>query len=433
MYRTIEWRYPRGVQPGVSTFARALGFPFFKILVKHEGTDGLPTLVGARECRGEQPCLIAAALRQTRDDLVLTSFNGTIEMRPIAELVATRTASNHEKALYLWALLKAAGVDVRLAASARKNSARIHESFPSSAPFNHTLVLAPGGLWLDPSCEHCDVGTLPDWSRDTRALPLSVRSSDFGEELWSDGFVDVKGAVATAGHRTRRYEVTVKDSGDVDVIVDEEAVGGDATDVHLDTHTWTKADAEQASLEFAKARSQAGRSLDATPWTCDRARGVCTWRHVYRLPGWATLDTKSGHWLVPLELLRVTREEWLAKKERRLPIVILEDMGVTEILRLTPPPGFTFDPSGVPRGEDSAAGYSSSVTVENEGGAAVIIRSDRLKAGRHASTHWAALHEASATFRGARTSSIHAVPSSPPSSSPPSSSSSSSSSSPPAR
>lgn len=410
MYRTIEWRYPRYVQQGVSSWSRALGHPFYKILVKHEGTDGLPVLAGANACRGDARCLIEAAVGQTRDDLVLTAFTGDIAMRPIAELVATRTATSHEKALYLWALLKAAGVDVRLAASARRNTARIHESFPSSAPFNHTLVLAPGGLWLDPSCEHCAVGELPDWSRDTRAVALSVRGGEHGDELWSEGFVDVKGQAGPINHRIRRYDVQVRADGDVEVTVEEEARGGDATEVHIDARTWTKKDAEEASLTLAKGRSQAGRSVEATPWTCDRGKGVCRWRHAFRLPGWATIDAASGALVVPLEIMSVQREHWFARKERKQPVVVLENHALTESLRLTPPAGYTIDVTGLPVGEGRAEGYIAAVKVAHEGETLVLTRTDALQAGRHPVGHWAKLHDASATFRSARTFAVKAVP-----------------------
>jgi hypothetical protein len=410
MYRTIEWRFPRYVQKGVSSWSRALGYPFHKIVVEHEGVDGLPVLVGADACRGDARCLIEAAVRQTRNDLVLTAFNDDLEVRKVSELVATRTATNHEKAVYLWALLKAAGVDARLAASARRNTARIHESFPSSAPFNHTLVLAPGDLWIDPSCEHCAVGELPDWSRDTRAVPLSVRGGEYGDELFSEGFVDVKGRAAPISDRIRRFDVVVRENGDVDVVAEEEARGGDATDIHIEARTWTKKDAEEASLRIAKGRSQAGRSVEATPWTCDRAKGVCRWRHVFRLPGWATVDASTGHLVVPLEIMSVQREHWFAKKERRLPVVILENYALTETLRLTPPSGYTVDVAGLPVGEGRAEGYTAAVKVAHEGQTLVVTRTDTLQAGRHPAAHWAKLHDASATFRSARTFAVRAVP-----------------------
>lgn len=418
LYRTIAWRYPDRTFAATSTWGRALR-AMSMLLIDGEGDDGpdLRVVGGASSCAGDATCLIDAALAQVRDDVAFSGFDRFFNVRPLSEVVAGSSANNHEKAVYLWSLLKKAGLSPQLAVLGR-NHAPVNESFPSKAWIDHTVVWVPpsttrpAGTWIDPSCEHCAAGELPAATLGSRAATVAVVEGDFAKEIKASDFAAIVGRAAPPSVFERRIDATVDVNGDLKVTTVETAIAGEAMDLQPKVRTAQQKDADADALARITRYTPAARVVDATPWRCDRVAGRCTWQHTAVLPAWATLDTAHpGVLLLPLPLLPSGPERILAATRPRTQAVVHdEEVELDEEVRVTPPPGFSFDLQGLKSGEARTEGFSAGITVAVDQGVLVVRRRHRWTPGRWDKAHYADIQQTMKVSTATTTTVVRLVP-----------------------
>ena len=342
IYRITEIRSAKeGPQPGLVAWDRAVPYALYEETVENKPVAGMPRLTAA-DCNGAADCLVNRALTELRA-FEWTGFSDELELRDPDEIVQSKSANNIEKALLLWSMLRSAEVDARIAVVERSPGYPIVKTFPSGAWFDHALVYLPtvnGGTFVDPSCESCGVGQIPEWDVGVEALVATPRG-----DRWriTTEWLPIKGAPLPQNDHRLAYAVTLKDNGDAEVEIEDVLRGEAAAFTALRTRA---ADATASAHEwqhFIEPRSRAARLDTSTPWSCDRAQGRCRRTAKLTIPGYATAD--GARLLVPLDLLWSPVEEHIPADvdpaKRITDIEIAHGLIFVEELRVKLPSGFT--------------------------------------------------------------------------------------------
>lgn len=154
-------------------------------------------------------------------------------------------------------------------------SRQIDPDFPAAARFNHLLVYVPvqpkleRPLWLDPSCEHCRVGVLPEPERGADALAFRAQVDAEGN-LQRRAVQESTGSVAVAQRLEARKSPSAKRREVVEAAV---------------LRTWPIA-----------------RIEELRPIECDRAAGSCREELSLSVPAYAI--SEGDRLLVPLTMLK---------------------------------------------------------------------------------------------------------------------------------
>ncbi len=414
IYRTIEWRYPRGVADGVSTWARAVG-AYHSKLIDGEDVDGF-AVRGADSCGDDTMCIADAALKTLREDVELSSFAGFATMRPLKEVKGARSANNNELALALWKMLKDRGVDARLALTSRTAYAPITETFPASAWLNHALIWVPGqpgasspsakddpGTFIDPSCESCPLGTLPTWSHGARAIVLTKGGGEYGDVLKASPFQTIHGTVSPPPTTTRVATMRVDALGDVEMEFTTTERHAEAVDRLITDADDSDDDAKAAAKLFVTSFSKNGELREYERWRCDRPTATCTQRLVIGLPGFATVSDDGDSVIVPVSGLVTSVEKSLAVDDgdpRRAPIRFTTDEHIEDTLTVIAPAGWEVSPGTRPVGTRKTDGLTLSLAMSSGENSVTLKRDYRLQRGTHPVN---ALARFSATLADART------------------------------
>jgi hypothetical protein len=418
MYRTISWKYPNRVAKGLSDWNRAVGHLHPRLVEKEDMSGPTPADKPCDTAR----CRIEAALNQVRTEVPLTAFHDYLDARPLETVKASSEANNHEKALYLYSLLKQGNIDAHLAVM-RRNRAPYTATFPSPDWFDHMVVYVPqaahggaGDLWIDPSCEFCGLGQLPSWSHGSDAMVVSVADGEWGKELRAAAAMPAAGEQTGIGETTRRLGVQVATNGDVTLSIEQEVKNAEAVDTHIAIRDWDKKQQESAARDVIKRRSDAAELTSFEPWSCDRAAGRCVRRMAGQLPAYATQVEKAavaGTLLLPLTLLTQSFDAHFKDKKRDHDIFVNVDESESEELRVTPPPGYRFDP-GESLKASKRAGAADGLVVDAEvafdGDVLVVRRHHKLKAGRYPKATWAAWASAMASSTALTSATVPLVP-----------------------
>ncbi len=174
-----------------------------------------------------------------------TSFSGfhtsLANARPLETVIADGAANNFEKALLLERLLSDNGVKAQLAFVGRNRGLFFDPEFPLSERFDHMLVwVLPQGdihesLFVDPSCEACGVGQIPDWSGGRTAAILGQRFDTFyAKTIANMHFEIVHGKSPGPSLRVAFAEATLAANGDVKVHKSYTLLGTTAVDAMLE-------------------------------------------------------------------------------------------------------------------------------------------------------------------------------------------------------
>ena len=317
IYRAIEWRYPNQVSPGISTWSRAVGALHTRLV---DGKDmGAFTIRGADACEGsDHRCLISAALQTLHADVALSGFTSSLDGRPLAEVKASKAGNSAELALALWQMLRDKGLEPRLAPTSRPAFMAINESFPASTWFNHLLVFVPdpdgAGIWIDPSCESCQPGTLPNWSHGTRAITLSEVAGERGGELRASAFMTATGQLQAASVITRKATMRISEAGDVDVDITINETGSEAVDTIVNNLDDDENTMRETHSSVASETSKSATVTRSSRWTCDRSRSTCSKQYGFRILGFGTLSDDGKSIIVPPAGLRAPLE-WQLKED----------------------------------------------------------------------------------------------------------------------
>lgn len=353
---------------------------------KGKGLEGAPHAdVSACNPPGDPICTVTKATELVRSMTAFTGFDAVFSHRDVSDIVNTKTASASDKALLLYAVLKNAGVDARLAAVARRGTNEVPREFPSLTWLNHTLVVAVFGkqaLWIDPSCEHCTPSFMPSWVPiGEPALVVWSKDTARGKEHVVDWWTVAGQPMPTENLETRTYTVSIEPDGDAKVVIDEKRVGEPALFWRAATRNDDEDDRRRDARRVALALSRAALLDKWEAVKCDPVKAECKRRLEATLPRFAYLGP-DGVW-VPLQVLRNVFNVHDDEDEPRKTDVVVQTpwRGVDE-LRLIPPAGKKI--ARVPDGwQESGPLVDIAVTTRMDDKGTLVVRRDtRLSAGK---------------------------------------------------
>jgi hypothetical protein len=378
IYRITELRSARGgEEPGLVAWDRAVPNSIYEPAAEDKPIAGLSRL-DAGDCKGDQRCLIDRALERVRSK-ELSEFVDAMEVREPKEMEPSVTLNNVEKSVWLWSLLKSVDVPAKLAVIATSPGFPVNKTFPAPAWFDHALVVVPGqggasSLFLDPACEACAAGQLPEWDRGVEALVITPKGNHM---VLDTAWAPVTGTPLSLNEHRTTYDAVVADNGDVELTVDDTYAGEAAIWTRLRTREETDADTGHDWDDFAKARSSSARVLSSTSWTCDRAKGSCARKAKITLPGYAQRD--GDRLVMSLRVLHSRLEGEIPPEtdaaHRKSDVEIAHEVRSIETLRLHAPAGFAFaaPPPGIDRKSDVGTVRLSAHT--GDAGVLVVERS----------------------------------------------------------
>lgn len=310
--------------------------------------DGFDLDVPAADCGEDVRCKATRAVVLVRERAELGSLaNNFYEVRPAGEVLAEGRANSFEKAVLLFGALEDRGIDARFALLPRRFGRKVDKRAPSHRVMSHIVLYLPkqrglqDELWIDPSCEWCSLGELPDWSRDMETLVIGFEEKAFQRKEGLAEWRVARGKPAPPTRQLHRYDARLKQNGDLHVALHVEDFGA---------HAWrrrrnTRGDSEAKALERAERRVRealsTARLVDFDPPRCDRARGHCVHRYEYVLPGFATQD--GGEWLFPLSVVTSFYDRRLTRKKRHHDIVAEEADEIVSELKVSLPAGLELE------------------------------------------------------------------------------------------
>lgn len=405
IYRITELRSAKGgAEPGLIAWDRAVPWVIYENVVEQKPIAGFAKL-DAGKCHGDVKCLVTEALAQARTR-EWTGFTEQLEMRDPEEIEQSGTANNLEKALLFWSLLRSADVEAHLALLARTPGFPVNKTFPSPAWFDHAVVLVPGlgDTFVDPSCEACAPGQLPEWDRDVEALVVRPRSDHWRIDTeWKP----VAGQALPDNEHRVVYDATVHKTGDVEVSLEEIVTGETAMLTRLETRLADEAEVAHEWDHFAGARSRSARVTTSTAWSCERDQARCRRTATLTIPGYGAVD--GDRILVPLGLLHSSLEDAIPPdtdvKRRHGDVEIPHAIALVEELHLRAGPGVMFDAAGgVPEGfehktELGVVRMTSTAKDETE---IVVVRSASIGVAAFPRAGFGALARLVGTYGGGR-------------------------------
>lgn len=368
-YRVIDIKVGvGGLTQGMSTWNGAAGWILRRFLLDSDADDGVPPM--QHVCQADNiSCLASTAVRRGRELAAFDGFAWPSDARSLRAVVRGHQANNSEKARLLYVLLKQQGAPVHLGVMARAHTARIDKTFPTSAQLNHMVLAidrpAPARpLWIDPSCEHCEPGTLPSYSLNQEVLLIDVRGFGNARETVAE-WTTTSGTLATEGAHTSVHDVTIAADGDVHVHRVSRCSGEDALQTFRGSSLSQSARSrrENARRQWRQV-SPAATVTSVEPWSCDRSLGTCSTTEDVELPGLAAVT--STRLLLPLSFMENWNDRLLADwpvRPRTSDWVIVDGADVVvDIARITAPPGHVHAnlPAAV-----AATGPNTSVTMSS--------------------------------------------------------------------
>jgi hypothetical protein len=329
----------------------------------------------------EGPCKTPACRVKAAWDLVRehTDYRGAGSMeaaRSWPKVLEGRSATGFERALLLRELLEKAGLQAQAAGAVDAWSGTYDEEVPTSVYWNHLLVWLPpqpgidGGMWLDPSCEYCAAGELPDPVRGARAIAFSRRPNltDNGEAAVhsTSGEPAPEDRIATA------YDVTLDATGKAEVSVNRVLRGPAAAGLRKAAESSDDTPLKKRAEDFVSSRAPTGALSTSATAPCSKSDPECKESLSFSVPGYATLDGKQL--LVPLTVLDPAPSKRFVATGRQRAVVSSRHLTEEEIVHLHFPAGYrlTHAPDGL---EQSAHGYSQVLSIDPEPGGLRIRRS----------------------------------------------------------
>lgn len=221
-------------------------------------------------------------------------------------------------------------------------------------------------LWIDPSCEYCGAGELPDETRGVQAMLFFQDSTKMPVET---DLAETQGAAARPNEIVEVYDATLEASGDLHVSAsvvahanEAKAMGLLARAVAIDprrklAETFVHARAQQAELEtfnFGEYDPKAGETKNS---------------FTFNVPGFATQD--GDQLLVPLSLLSASQT--MASPKREHDIISTLRYAHDETIRFKLPAGYA--PPEPPRNRSlTARGFKAELIWRVEPDAVVVRR-----------------------------------------------------------
>lgn len=381
LYRTISYRYPKG--PYYTNFDWDDVTYQVVPLFNGKGLEGTPR-ADLSGCSGDPICIVTRCNDLVRATTTFTGFDRAFDQRPINAIVADRAASSADKAALLFAVLREAGVDARLAGIARRHTNEVPRDIPSLIWLNHTLVVASFGeqgvLWIDPSCEYCVPGFMPSWvAIGEPALVVSPKDGPGGKKVHEIAWWSVAGQpMPIDDGRTRTFQIAIEDDGDAKLVLDETRTGESALFWKSATRNHDDDDQRRDARAAMLAISRAALLDKFEPITCDRARGHCTRRVEATLPRFAHVGPDEVR--VSLAVLSAVFDVIDEEEPRKTDVLVDSAWRSHDEVRLRAPAGKRF--AAVPESwQASGPLVDVAVTSSLDGDMLVIKRETKLTPG----------------------------------------------------
>lgn len=294
----------------------------------------LPACAGPDRVR----CLVDGALAISRARAPFDGFAGWSKNRPLAEVLAAGAGRGFEKAALVLRLLRDAGLTVEPAFTARALRRTLDHDFPSLRPLDHLVLRLPAQpgldapLWIDPACDHCKPGELPDWSRALQTIVLPTAGGD--------ALAIAAGEPARANRIDHRYRVELTPDGGAELRYAEHLEGNAAAWRARTARGWSADELRDSITARARLIDDRAEVTSHSAQDCDRAAGVCTRTAQLTVPALATLDGDTL--LVPLRVL-VGHSRFNVPDAKRTRVMVIQiNETLTETLEVVVPDGYAF-------------------------------------------------------------------------------------------
>lgn len=375
--------------------------------------EGFDSQVDVSQC-GPQDlrCKITTAQAWLTDNLPMRGFQYW-PGRDAKEVMNSGEASNIEKARILYRLLKDLKIDARYALYHPYLNGTVDEDFPQLDSLIRTaLVIRKQGnlsedLWIDPACEYCDLGELPHWMRDTRALVVDYTFEKLATKpKYSGAFEPVRGQVRPAGQYVRHYHAQLEASGDAQLVVTKDTEHYDAQVVRQRVRSeksehWQEKAQEFAKDHLAQATVQAHEAPVFTPETWHGHQVM-----KLKAPG---LGVRDGDALVvPLNFLGWFFDDRLKSKKRGTPLVIAYPYDLEEVATLTAPAGWVV--KSLPTATTQDGPFLVTIQAASDRRSLTVKRTLKAKCGEYAVKDYAQAHAALDLFRSLREQAVSFAP-----------------------
>jgi hypothetical protein len=301
-----------------------------------------PELAG---CERGTLCAIERALIFVNAETDLTKFVSSLDQaRPLKEVLASRTANNMEKTLLLRRALEAVGVPSRFAVIARNRNNDFDPLFPAPGSFDHLILYVdtvPGltaPVFLDPSCEYCEVGEIPPWIRDRAALVFKTKRGYSELYETSVAFMRTPSDAAGMASDRRNIEVQLELSGAVHGRMMADAGGQEAVDMHAETRAWLDDDWRVYLERLLHRFSQAAELCARVPQKWDKRDAVLALGADFAVDNYASVD--GERLIVPLTLLHGLSDETLGGEPRVHDLMIDKAVHEEETVTFRLPSGY---------------------------------------------------------------------------------------------
>jgi hypothetical protein len=309
-----------------------------------EWAKATPISIDVKACGADRRCKVQRAFEFVRDKAPLSAFSSVLKRRDLKDVLASRHADSVEKTMLLWAALRSVGVDGRFALTNRSRGLLLEHDFPAPDRRDHVilqLAREPGSadpLYLDPSCESCAVGQIPDWIEGREALVLTNHfEAASGNDLDTE-FDRVVGASSAPSLIRHVIEVQLKPGGDATGSFIVESSGRDAVDDQIETRNWQRDRWREEMAKLMNERVPSARLGLVVPQVCDRENAACRAVASWSAPGYGVED--GDILTVPLNWLDAGNLTERPREPRRNDVFVDRAHRIEDRLVFHLPPGY---------------------------------------------------------------------------------------------
>ncbi len=309
---------------------------------------GADLKIATPDCGANRRCVVNHALSFVRDKTDINAFKTNMsKARSMKEVLASGYASNFEKTLLLWGILKTSGVVAHFAVVDRNGAPTFDHDFPLPGQFDHLFLHVPkqagiaDGWFVDPSCEQCTVGQLSDWIKGREALIVVAEAKVTTDAEVRIEFVSLDAGAQFPNGWTRVHELHLDTAGSLTAKNLRTQYGTTAIDARIVNRTWTDAELTEKLEAELQSRVKTARLVGHTPRKCDKARAECQLTIDYTIPGYA--DAQEDRLIVPLTLLASDWDSLFAKVKRQHDLYARYERTEDETLVFHLPPGYVAD------------------------------------------------------------------------------------------
>jgi hypothetical protein len=320
----------------------------------------------------------------------------------LASALASGKTSVVERALLLKFLLAREGLDVWLGYGTGKLSQQAAQDFPRLAQFDHLFVFLPAQQGLarevavDPSCDYCGFGQLPDWFQGT---PLYVFKSrpNLGDVLTADRWVHLGEVESPASRFVVKHQAELHPDGTLSAEISVRVFGNTAQ-AHRERSVQWPAKKLAKSEQETLSRVSPLAKVDSAKWA-ECSPSSCGWDTRVEFPLEASAD--GQRWLVPTTVLWPLWEGVFESPKRELDVHFADQEALDEVWELTVPAGLEL--VDVPKPLTFAVqGFSGEVSFEKTAQGARVRRKATRDVGVVPKADYPALREAVEGFRRGR-------------------------------